>query len=103
MYSIPHEYLEVPEDIAALPDISGYGNLHDLQQALVREANGELRALLDQYMAEKDPAARGQIFNDLLFEWAGVEGVAVNSRVNNANGRQLAFLETLPIKYVQLL
>ena len=39
MLSIPAEYLEVPEDIAALPDIIGTGNMHDLQQALVRDSS----------------------------------------------------------------
>jgi hypothetical protein len=42
--AIAIEYLEVPPDIAALPDIQAYGNVHDLHQAMARErltGNGE--------------------------------------------------------------
>jgi hypothetical protein len=34
-YTIAEEWLEVPEDIAALPDLQGSGNVYDLQQAMV--------------------------------------------------------------------
>ena len=36
-YTIANEWLDVPEDIAALPDLQGYGNVYDLQQAVARE------------------------------------------------------------------
>ena len=42
MYSIPGEYLDVPEDIAALPDLMGFGNMYDLRQAMVRDESGAL-------------------------------------------------------------
>lgn len=37
MYTIANEWLDVPDDIAALPDLQGYGNVYDLQQAMARE------------------------------------------------------------------
>jgi len=36
-YTIANEWLDVPDTIAALPDLQGYGNVYDLQQAMVRE------------------------------------------------------------------
>ena len=54
MYSIPDEILDVPEDVAALPDLMGFGNMHDLRQAMVRDGSGALRGLVEQYAAEKD-------------------------------------------------
>jgi hypothetical protein len=33
-YSLPTEWMEVPEDIAALPDAQGYGKVRDLRQAM---------------------------------------------------------------------
>ena len=36
-YTIANEWLDVPDDIAALPDLQGYGNVYDLQQAMVRD------------------------------------------------------------------
>ena len=41
-YTIAAGYLEVPPDIAALPDLYGYGNVYDLQQATVRDSSGQL-------------------------------------------------------------
>ena len=37
MYTIANEQIEVPEDIAALPDLQGYGTIYDLQQAMARK------------------------------------------------------------------
>ena len=34
------ELLPVPDDVKALPDIRGWGNVHSLQQAIVRDASG---------------------------------------------------------------
>ena len=34
------ELLPVPDDVKALPDIRGWGNVHSLQQAIVRNASG---------------------------------------------------------------
>ena len=93
MYSIPGEYLDVPEDIAALPDLMGFGNMHDLRQAMVRDESGALRGLVEQYAAEKDPLKRGRIFESLIQKWAGVDGVAPGSRGGQMDARQLAFLE----------
>ena len=93
MYSIPDEILDVPEDIAALPDLMGFGNMHDLRQAMVRDKSGALRGLVEQYAAEKDPSKRGQIFESLVQKWAGVDGVDPGSRGGQMDARQLAFLE----------
>ena len=38
-YTIAEEWLDVPADIAALPDLQGYGNVYNLHQAMVRNAN----------------------------------------------------------------
>ena len=93
MYSIPDEILDVPEDVAALPNLMGFGNMHDLRQAMVRDGSGALRGLVEQYAAEKDPSKRGRIFESLLQKWAGVEGVEPGSRGRQMDARQLAFLE----------
>ena len=43
---------DVPEDIAALPDLMGFGNMHDLRQAMVHDKSDTLRGLVEQYAAE---------------------------------------------------
>ncbi|MDR3089038.1 MAG: hypothetical protein LBU39_04385 [Desulfobulbaceae bacterium] len=31
--------IEIPDEIAALPDVTAFGNVHDLQQAMARDEN----------------------------------------------------------------
>ncbi|MBM4329485.1 MAG: hypothetical protein FJ118_20260 [Deltaproteobacteria bacterium] len=49
-YNIPTEWLNVPQDIAALPDLRGYGTVHDLHQAMVRDTTGQLKSIVEQFM-----------------------------------------------------
>ncbi len=46
-FTIATEWLDVPEDIAALPDLQGYGNVYDLQQAMVRGTDRQLAVLAE--------------------------------------------------------
>ena len=49
MYTIANEWVDVPNDIAALPDLQGYGNVYDLHQAMAREAlSGQQSAISNQ-------------------------------------------------------
>ncbi|MBI5251734.1 MAG: hypothetical protein HY912_19755 [Desulfomonile tiedjei] len=52
MYSVATEWLPVPDDIAALPDLQGYGTVYSLHQAMVRDTSGELRALVEEFASE---------------------------------------------------
>ena len=100
MYTIANEWLDVPEDIAALPDLQGYGNVYDLQQAMVRDESGQLKSLVQQFAAETDADARHALITQILYKWTGVENVDPLSRAatkiyGNAIGdaRKLATLE----------
>jgi hypothetical protein len=52
MYTIANEGVDVPPDIAALPNLQAYGNVYDLHQAMVRDESGQLKALVEQFAAE---------------------------------------------------
>jgi len=54
VHTIATEWVDVPNDIAALPYLQGYGNLYGLQQAMARDQNGQLKSLVDQFIAESD-------------------------------------------------
>ena len=54
-YSIPTEWLAVPEHIAALPNARGYGNVHDLQQVMVRDEVLTGRTNMRGYGEVRDP------------------------------------------------
>ncbi|MFA5385841.1 MAG: hypothetical protein WC364_14495, partial [Eubacteriales bacterium] len=100
MRTVANEWLDVPDDIVALPDLFGYGNIYDLHQTMVRDESGQLKALVDQFVAETDAAARHALVIQILYHWAGVEDVDPLSRAatriyGNAIGdaRKLATLE----------
>ena len=70
----------IPENIAALPNIKGFGNVHDLHMAMALDESGELKTLVQQYMAETDLAARDTILTNLIYHWAGVEDMDPDGR-----------------------
>ena len=86
MNTIANEWVDVPADIAALPDLQGYGNVYDLQQAMAREAlSGQqsavsLKSLVEQFMNETDASVRHDLVIQILYKWAGVENVDPLSR-----------------------
>jgi len=95
MYTIPTEWLDVPDDIAALPDLRGYGNVYDLHQAMVRDESGELKSLVEQFGAATDVSARNALMEQILFKWTGTDGIDPASRGPNIDARELAVLEKL--------
>ena len=70
--------VEISDTIAALPNIQGFGNVHDLHTAMALDT--ELKTLIEQYIAEDDAAARKAMIDNIIFHWAGVEDVDPLSR-----------------------
>ena len=93
MYTIADEWLDVPESIAALPDLQGFGNVYDLQQAIVRDASGDLKSLVEQFIAAADPGVRNNLMDQILFKWTGSDAIDPASRGGNFDARKLAVLE----------
>ncbi len=91
--SMPTEMVDVPEEIASLPNVAGFGNVYSLHQAMARDASGNLRALVEQFAAEADAAARQGLASQMLYTWAGVADVAPDSRGSNIDARKVAVLE----------
>lgn len=72
--------VEIPADIAALPNISGTGNVHDLHTAMALDMTGELKALVQQFAAETDAAEREEILLNIIYHWTGVQDMDPNGR-----------------------
>ena len=70
----------IPDDIAALPDVSGFGNVHDLHTAMALDTSGNLKSLVRQYASETDTEARQQILYNIIYHWTGVQDMPVNGR-----------------------
>ncbi|MEN3109662.1 calcium-binding protein [Uliginosibacterium paludis] len=92
----------VSDEIAAMPNVGGSGNVSSLQQAMAKDASGHLKSLVDKFSLETDPDLRKSILTTLIYAWAGVEGVDPSSRAarmiyGNAIGdaRKLATLEAI--------
>ena len=110
-YTIAEEWLPVSADIAALPNLKGYGNVYDLHQAMVRDGSGALKALVGRFIVLTDnelfsqtaaiqsvdvasiTQARMDLLEQILFTWAGVENIDSKSRGFWFDGRKLALME----------
>lgn len=97
MYTIPEEWLDVPDDIAALPDLCGYGTVHDLHQAMVRDSSGELKSLVEQFATTNDENARGTLMDKILLKWTGTKREDLSFRLDlqfgNYDGCKIMVLE----------
>ncbi|MDI6761508.1 MAG: calcium-binding protein, partial [Thermodesulfobacteriota bacterium] len=92
-YTIANEWLEVPAAIASLPDLQAYGNVYDLQQAMVRDGSGQLKTLVEQFIVATDISTRNTLMEQILFKWTGSDGISPTSRGPNIDARKLAVLE----------
>ncbi len=72
--------IDIDEEIAALPDLQGFGNVHSLHQAMARDQSGKLKELVQAFSSEDSVDDRRAILEDILIEWTGSSGYAANSR-----------------------
>lgn len=72
--------VEIPDNIKTLPEISGFGNVRSLQETMALDTSGELKTLIEQYIAETDAAVRKGMIDNIIFHWAGVEDIDPLSR-----------------------
>jgi hypothetical protein len=49
--------IEISEEIAALPNVLGFGNVHNLQTAMALDEIGRLKSLVEQYAATNNYSA----------------------------------------------
>jgi hypothetical protein len=77
---------------AALPQLHGYGNLTDLQEAMTNDPT--LLGMVQSFtqMSITDSTALGTAIANIMFEWAGVAAVDPTSR-GPFDARELGFLE----------
>jgi Ca2+-binding RTX toxin-like protein len=77
-YSIATTWVDVPEDVAALPNATGYGKVRDLHQAMVLDST--LKSLVIQFTQATTADQRQALITQIIYQWAGVENVDPNSR-----------------------
>ncbi len=79
-YSLATTWADVPTDIAALPDLPGYGTVRDLHQAMALDTGGNLETLVAAYVAEPDEGQRHSLLDAIVYAWTGVDGIDPHSR-----------------------
>ena len=60
---------------ANLPNVAGWGDVHNLQVAMALDTSGTLAGLVQQYLAAT-PAQQATLINNLIFTWTGVQNNA---------------------------
>jgi Ca2+-binding RTX toxin-like protein len=93
LHAIAAQPLDVPADVAMLPDFRGYGTAHSLHQAMVRDTNGTLKGLVQAFANSTDPTQRAVLVDQILFRWTGSNGIDPTSRGALMDARQMAVLE----------
>jgi Ca2+-binding RTX toxin-like protein len=93
LHAITAYQLDVPAEIALLPDFRGYGTADSLHQAMVRDTDGTLKGLVQSFVSSTDPAQRGVLVEQILFRWTGSDGINPTSRGSLMDARQVAVLE----------
>ena len=91
MNSIATDWLEVSEEIAALPDIPGMGKMYSLHQAMARDE--ELTALIKTFINAPDASTRQSLIPQIIYKWADVENIASDSRGIQMDAKDLTALE----------
>ncbi len=93
MYSMQVERLEVSEEVAAMANLSGMGNLYSLHQTMMRDDSGALKTLLENFGTETDETARKALLNEILYMWGELNNASTANRGSNFDSRRLGFLE----------
>ncbi|MBP3220979.1 MAG: calcium-binding protein [Neisseriaceae bacterium] len=83
---------KVLEQLYALPDVQGFGNLESLMIAMSQ--NSKLLNMVKKYVAA-NKTNRANMLDDLIFEWAGVAKVDKTSRGSYIDARVLETIEVL--------
>lgn len=95
-YSIAETWVDVPDDIAGdSPDLSGYGVVRDLWQAIALDSSNTLKTLVASYQTETDEGQRRSLVNDIIYRWTSADQIAPQSRGSYVDARQLVALEHL--------
>jgi hypothetical protein len=87
--------VQVPRDVAAMPDLGGQGNLRSLHQAMAQDQTGSVKALVRSWQTGS-PSKRFEVVDELLFAMGGVGRMPRDARGSNiGDARRLAVLERI--------
>ena len=88
--SQPTTTVPVPANIAALPNLRGFGTVADLQQTMAKDASGSLAALVAQFATTTDDSQRNTLVDQILLAWTGATGINPTSQGPYVNAQHMA-------------
>ena len=92
-FDLLNQNVVIPEDIGALPNLQGTGNMTSLHVAMAKDESGELKQLLVDFLKPENAMEHEQIFANILYKWAEVEEIDPNSRGGLVDAQHLTILE----------
>ena len=84
-----------------IPDVAGVGKLPPLRDAVDQDKSGNLAFLVRSYLHEKNAVKRLNLLNQIIYAWANVADVPLQSRTSEqgwnyiGDARKLAALEVM--------
>ncbi|MDR2564598.1 MAG: hypothetical protein LBC97_00800 [Bifidobacteriaceae bacterium] len=85
----------VPEDVRRLPNVRSWGWVPSLHRAVMGDASGRVRELIEGFATAADTAAREALVKELVLSITGADKVALGSRGPNFDARKLAAIEAI--------
>ncbi len=73
--------VELSQEIASMPNLSGFGNVSDLQQVMQKDTSGKLKKLIESFTSSTNASEKISLMNDIIFAWAGVENIDPESLI----------------------
>ena len=87
--------IDIPEDIAKLPNINAMGNVYSLHKAMTLDSTGRLVDMVKKFSESTDMAERKAIISDMLIIMANAENVPDGSRGSYVDAKKMVALEAL--------
>ena len=72
--------VDISDDIKALPDIQGWGNVYSLHTAMALDETGTLKTLVSQYKTTTDENEKQVLLTNIIYRWTGVQDMDPNGR-----------------------
>ncbi|SNS94831.1 Hemolysin-type calcium-binding repeat-containing protein, partial [Micrococcales bacterium KH10] len=85
----------IPEDVLALPQVPGFGNVPSLHRAIARDSTGRLRQLVSDFTQATTTPEREAAVYELVLRITGAYDVTPGSRGPHMDARELVAIENL--------
>ena len=84
----------ISDEISALPNVRGFGNIRSLHDAMALDETGRLKTLVEKFTSTYDVDAKKACVTDILYMLCGAEEISEDSRGKYIDAKHLAVIET---------